>query len=63
MDRNGIVVGVEDDDLEQPPSTIGTDHQDPIFSLTHDAERHLHRRLNVFIGDPVSSSPVSDLHT
>ena len=30
MDHNGVVIGVEDDDLQQTPITVGSDDENPI---------------------------------
>ena len=62
MDSDGVVIGIEHDDLEQAAGRIGADHQDPVAALPYDAERDRDRCQDLRVGDFVPPSALRNLH-
>jgi hypothetical protein len=60
--RDGFLVRVEHNDLDQATGSISADHQHPILALEHEAQRDAQRGTNILVGDSVSSSTVLNLH-
>lgn len=61
MDGNRVVIGIEDDHLEEPGVPSRTDDEQPI-ALSDRAQLVADGVANVFIGDSVLPSTVRDLH-
>lgn len=61
MDRDGVVVRVEHDDLEQTARGVRADDQDPIVALPHQAQRNADGDVNVLVGNAMPANIVRDL--
>lgn len=61
VDHDGVVIGIEDDDLEQAPVTVGADDENSVDP--GDGSQGIACGMkDVFVGDAVLPSTVGDLY-
>ena len=61
MDHDGVVIGVEDDDLEQTTVTVGADDENAI-DPRNGSQRVAGGMEDVFVGDAVLTGALGDLY-
>jgi hypothetical protein len=61
VDHDGVVIGIEDDDLKQTPVSVGADDEHSVDS-GNGSQGFARGMEDVFVGDPVLTGAVGDLH-